>query len=211
MKRLLILIGIALTLILPAQAQVEFGVRAGGAYSSLIQKVNDRSESGARFGFSVAGIMEVPLSANKKWALRPEVVLLNQGGYYYSNQDIYGMAQHNKCWYYSLQTPINVAYKMKFTDVYMSVFAGPTFDWSFYGKMKTRETNPELHFGISEEKDLKPCDFGINIGLAVEYNKFFFQLSALTGLIDRRATKREGETSVYQNNVTLSVGYFFRR
>ena len=80
MKRLLILIGIALTLILPAQAQVEFGVRAGGAYSSLIQKVNDRSESGARFGFSVAGIMEVPLSANKKWALRPEVVLLNQGG-----------------------------------------------------------------------------------------------------------------------------------
>ena len=110
-----------------------------------------------------------------------------------------------------MQTPINVAYKMKFTDVYMSVFAGPTFDWSFYGKMKTRETNPELHFGISEEKDLKPCDFGINIGLAVEYNKFFFQLSALTGLIDRRATKREGETSVYQNNVTLSVGYFFRR
>ena len=45
----------------------------------------------------------------------------------------------------------------------------------------------------------------------MEYNKFFFQLNALSGMIDRRATKREGETSVYQNNVTLSVGYFFRK
>ena len=32
---------IAVMMILPAMAQVSFGVRAGGAYSSLIQKVED--------------------------------------------------------------------------------------------------------------------------------------------------------------------------
>lgn len=211
MKRLIIGLVWVLAIALPMKAQVEFGVRVGGAYSCLIQKVNDRSESGARFGYSLAGIMEIPLTANKKWALRPEVAFMSQGGAYYSNQDVHGMIQRNECWYYSLQVPINVAYKLKFTDVYMSIFAGPAVDFSLFGKMKSRETNPDLHFGISEEKDLKPCDFGINLGLAVEYNKFFFQLNALTGMIDRRSTKREGETSVYQNNVTLSLGYFFRR
>ena len=44
---------IAVMMILPAMAQVSFGVRAGGAYSSLIQKVEDTYEAGARFGFSI--------------------------------------------------------------------------------------------------------------------------------------------------------------
>ena len=211
MKRLIVFLGMALALVIPTKAQVTFGARIGGAYSCLIQKVNDRSESGARFGYSVAGLAEIPLTANKKWLLRPEVAFMNQGGAYYSNQDVNGMALHNKCWYYSIQVPIDIAFKLKFTDVYLTIFAGPAVDFSLFGKMKSRETNPDLHFGITEEKDLKPCDFGINLGLSVEYNKFFFQLNALSGMIDRRATKREGETSVYQNNVTLSVGYFFRR
>lgn len=211
MKKLIIGLVWALAMVLPAKAQVEFGMRMGGAYSCLIQKVNDRSESGARFGFSVAGLAEIPLTANKKWLLRPEVAFMNQGGAYYSGQDVNGMALRNECWYYSIQVPIDVAFKLKFTDVYMTIFAGPAVDFSLFGKMKSRETNPDLHFGITEEKDLKPCDFGINLGLSVEYNKFFFQLNALSGMIDRRATKRGGETSVYQNNVTLSVGYFFRR
>ena len=62
---------IAVMMILPAMAQVSFGVRAGGAYSSLIQKVEDTYEAGARFGFSIAGLADIPLSKNKKWSLRP--------------------------------------------------------------------------------------------------------------------------------------------
>ena len=47
---------IAVMMILPAMAQVSFGVRAGGAYSSLIQKVEDTYEAGAlRFQHSGFG------------------------------------------------------------------------------------------------------------------------------------------------------------
>ena len=194
---------------LPASAQVAFGVRAGGAYSSLIQKVDKKAESGARFGFSVAGLMDIPLRG--KWSLRPEVGFVNQGGSYHSGQAMGGMALYNKCWYYSLQIPVNVAYTFSITDVRVSIFAGPSFDWSLFGQMKTRETDPDLSFGVSEEKDLKPCDLGVSIGLAVEYSNFFFSVNSICGTIDRRATKREGETSVYQNNVTLSLGYYFRK
>ncbi|MEO3230637.1 PorT family protein, partial [Parabacteroides merdae] len=38
----------------------------------------------------------------------------------------------------------------------------------------------------------------------------FFSVSALCGTLDRRAIEREGESSLYQNNVTLSLGYMFR-
>ena len=53
---------IAVMMILPAMAQVSFGVRAGGAYSSLIQKVEDTYEAGARFGFSMRGFGGISLS-----------------------------------------------------------------------------------------------------------------------------------------------------
>lgn len=209
MRRIGLLLIAVMLMALPISAQVAFGVRAGGAYSSLIQKVNEKAEAGARFGFSVAGLMDIPLRGG--WSLRPELAFVNQGGNYYSGQAMGGMALYNKCWYYSLQVPLDLAYTFTFTDVRLSIFAGPTFDWSLFGRMRTRETSPDLNFGISEEKDLKPCDLGVNVGLAVEYNNFFFSVNSLCGMIDRRATKREGETSVYQNNVTLSLGYYFRK
>lgn len=200
---------LAILMVAPVMAKVAFGVRAGGAYSSLIQKVNDRYESGARFGFSLAGLAEIPL--RNRWSLRPEIAFVNQGGNYYSGPEMGGMALYNKCWYYSLQVPVNVAYTIPISDIRLSIFAGPVFDWSLFGKMNSRETNPDLHFGVSEEKDLKPCDLGVNLGLAVEYNRFFFSINSITGTIDRRAVKRDGETAVFQNNVTFSIGYFFRK
>lgn len=209
MRRAGLLLIVVMWMTLPITAQVAFGVRAGGAYSSLIQKVNDKAEAGARFGFSVAGLMDIPLRGN--WSLRPELAFVNQGGGYYSGQEMGGMALYNKCWYYSLQIPVNVAYTFNFTDVRLSVFAGPAFDWSLFGRMKSREINPDLQFGASAEKDLKPCDLGVNLGLSVEYSNFFFSVSGMCGAIDRRAMKRQSESSVYQNNVTFSLGYYFRK
>ena len=210
MRKIILLLGaIMMIAIVPAMAQVEFGVRVGGAYSSLIQKINRTYESGARFGYSVAGLADIHLK--NRWSLRPEIAIINQGGSYYSAQSIDGMSLYNSCKYYSLQIPVNVAYNFMVTDVRLSVFGGPVFDWSFAGKMDSREQNSDLLFGMTAEKDLKPCDFGISLGLAVEYSNFFFSINSICGAIDRRAVKREGETSVYQNNVTLSLGYFFRK
>ena len=206
-----IIIFSTLIFILPAISQVSFGIKAGGSYSALIQKIENKYESGSRCGFSVAGIADIPLHKEKRWSLRPELAFVNQGGSYYSNQNLEGMSLHNKCWYYSLLIPVNIAYTFSFTDVHLSIFGGPAFEWSLFGKMKSRETQPDLHFGMTEEKDLKPCDFGINLGLAVEYNKFFFSVNSLCGVIDRRAVKHEGESSVFQNNVTFSLGYYFRK
>lgn len=200
-------------LTLPAMAQrVTFGARAGLAHSSLIQKVGSSYESGGRLGYSVAGLVEIPLhKIYKRLSIQSELALVHQGGAYYSSQEFEGMALHNKCWYYSLQVPVNLAFTFPFYDVRITLAAGPSFSYSLFGKMTSRETDVDLLFGSSDEKDLKPFDLGVNAGLSVECGNCVFSINSNCGTLDRRAVKREGETSVFQNNVTFSLGYYFRR
>lgn len=192
-------------------AQVEFGVRLGGAYSSLVQRLDKTYESGGRIGFSVAGLMQLPIY--KGLSFVPEVGLIYQGGDYYSYPTDKGMTTHNMYKYYSLQVPLDLAYTFNISDVRLSVFAGPTLDVSLAGKMKTEETGVEsdIEFGKKEEPNLRTIDLGINVGLSVEYSRFFFSINNVAGVLDRRTVKRKDESMLFQNNVTFSVGYFFRK
>ena len=196
-------------LALPAFGQVSFGVRVGGAYSALIQKVEGTNNAGARFGFSVAGLADIPLY--KGLSLRPELAFVNQGGSFISNFQVEGARNSfNKCNYYSIQVPVNLAYTFILDDVRLGVFLGPAFDFSLFGKMKTENQNVDIHFGQTKEADLKTFDLGVNVGLRVDYRRYFFSVGALCGTLDRRSVEREGESALYQNNVTLSLGYMFR-
>ena len=197
--------------IVPAFSQVDFGIKAGGAYSSLTQRVHDDYISGGRFGFNVAGIMDAHIY--KGLSFRPEVAFVNQGGSYYSQYNNPITNKHNSYSYYSIQVPLNIAYTFHLSDVSFSVFAGPSLDFSLFGKMKTN-SDPEstnITFGKKEENDLKTFDLGVNLGISVEYNKFFFAINSITGTLDRRSIKHEGESNLFQNNVSFSLGYFFRK
>ncbi len=211
--RKIIFIGIAVVfIIMPLAAQVDFGVKAGISYSALVQKVENTYESGARPGFSIGGVADIPLHfIYKRISLRPEIAFVNQGGSWYSAVDKEGPALHNKCWYNSLHVPVNVVFTFPFYDMDISLFAGPSFDFSLFGKMTSRETDVDLQFGQTDEKDLKRFDVGANLGLAVEYKRYFFSINSNCGVLDRRAVKRDGESSVFQNNVTFSLGYYFRK
>lgn len=214
MKRIGLVIILVMLMIVPAGAQITWGVRGGLAYSSLVQKIDNNYQSGARFGFSVAGLVQIPLY--KKLSLQPEVAFVNQGGNYLSKISDGESPElaypKTKCNYYSILVPVNLVYTFQFTDVYFSVMAGPAVDFSLFGKMKTKENvNTDIVFGQSGEADLKTFDLGVNLGLQVEYSNFFFSVSALCGTLDRRTSKHVGESSLYQNNVTFSLGYYFRK
>ena len=213
MKKIGLVIILVMLMIVPATAQITWGVRGGLAYSSLVQKIDNNYQSGARFGFSVAGLAQIPLS--KRLSLQPEVAFVHQGGNYLSKiseGDGTDLAYpKTKCNYYSILVPVNLVYTFQFTDVYFSVMAGPAVDFSLFGKMRTKNVDSDIVFGQSGEADLKTFALGVNLGLQVEYSNFFFSVSALCGTLDRRTTKHDGESSLYQNNVTFSLGYYFRR
>ena len=78
MRKIIFIAFWAMLMIMPAVGQVTFGVRAGGAYSSLVQKVEGTYNAGARFGFSLAGLADIHLY--KGLSLRPELAFTNQGG-----------------------------------------------------------------------------------------------------------------------------------
>lgn len=213
MRKFALITGVILWTVLSVSAQkVDFGVRAGASYASLVQKVGTTYESGAKMGFSVAGVADIPLTfIYKRLSFRPEIAFVNQGGSWYSEVEMEGEAAlFNKCWYNSLYVPLNIAFTFPFYDFRISLYAGPSFDFALFGQMSSRETDVELGFGHTDEKDLKPFDLGVSMGFGVEYNRCFFTIHSNLGTLDRRATKREGESSVFQNNVTLSLGYFFR-
>ncbi len=60
---------------------------------------------GSPFGFSVAGMLDVPVY--KRFSLRPELVLMNQGGSYEAFENSTTPTAHS-CYYYSIQVPLNV-------------------------------------------------------------------------------------------------------
>ena len=82
MKKIGLVIILVMLMIVPATAQITWGVRGGLAYSSLVQKIDNNYQSGARFGFSVAGLAQIPLY--KRLSLQPEVAFVHQGGNYLS-------------------------------------------------------------------------------------------------------------------------------
>ena len=213
MKKIGLVIILVMLMIVPATAQITWGVRGGLAYSSLVQKIDNNYQSGARFGFSVAGLAQIPLY--KRLSLQPELAFVHQGGNYLSKiseGDGTDLAYpKTKCNYYSILVPVNLVYTFQFTDVYFSVMAGPAVDFSLFGKMRTMNVESEIVFGQSGEADLKTFDLGVNLGLQVEYSNFFFSVSALCGTLDRRTTKHDGESSLYQKYVSFSLGDYFRR
>lgn len=200
---------LAMWMLVPVAAQVTWGVRAGGAYSSMVQQVEATYRAGARFGFSVAGLADIHLY--KGLSLRPEVAFVNQGGSFISNNAVEGARNSfNKTNYYSIQVPVNLAYTFMVSDIRLGVFAGPALDFSLFGKMRTQNQDVDIHFGETEETDLKSFDLGVSVGLMVEYKNCFFSVGSIYGTLDRLSVKRDGESSLYQNNVTLSLGYLFR-
>lgn len=201
---LLLLLFLAVT---PSYSQITYGVRAGMSYSALIQNLETENKVGARAGFSVGGIMDVPFY--RRFSFRPEVSFVNQGGSFYSRIDNEMSTVKNKYNYYSIQVPLNIAYNIPISGVRMSVMLGPAVDYSLFGTHTYEGEKKDLSFNKDEVGQLKKWDVGVNMGLAVKYEQLFFSINALCGAIDRRQIKREGESRLFQNNVTFSFGYFF--
>ena len=183
---------------LSSKAQVIFGARAGIAYTSLTQIIDEEVTYGGRVGFNVAGLMDIPL--NRKFSFRPELSLLSQGGAYSlefrEKETLWERYKRN---YYAVQVPFNFVYKMFRNEWQFGVYGGPSISLST--KVKERE-------GL-EERKFRSFDVGIGAGFYVERNDLFFAIYANTGLVDHLEEKRPDESHIYQNNVIFSFGYWF--
>ncbi|MDR1645657.1 MAG: PorT family protein [Tannerellaceae bacterium] len=200
------LAGLILVCSMPSTAKVYWGVRSGIAYSSLVQKIDLDYWSGACLGYSAGIMAEVPLS--ERFSLRPEVAFVYEGGSFLSEPLEGWFLLKHRLRNYSLQPSLNVAFRIPLSDVTMFVYAGPAFDYRLWDRISTRKMEDEPVF-ITEKKT-RPFDLVFNSGISVEYKSVFFSINAQSGHLYRQTRKTEGEPSVFQNNLTFSLGYFFR-
>jgi hypothetical protein len=183
------------------KAEINFGVRAGFAYTSLTQVLNEEVTYGGRLGFTVAGLMDVPLS--RKFSLRPELAFISQGGAYslefIKNEPSYWTRYKRS--YYSAMIPVNLTYRITWNEWQIGAYGGPSVTLS----TQVKETD---NF---EVRRFRPFDAGMGVGFYVEYQKFFFTIYSHTGLLDRLEIRHPNESHLYQNNLIFSFGYWFRR
>jgi hypothetical protein len=194
-----IFIHLLLGLACSVQAQVTFGARAGVAYTSLTQTIDEDVTYGGRVGYSIAGLLDIPL--HRKFSLRPELSFISQGGAYSlefaEEKPFWGRYRRN---YYAVQIPVNFAYKILVNEWQFGIYGGPSVSLSTQVKEKE---------GL-EERRFRTFDTGIGVGFQVEYYNLFFTIYSHSGLLDRLGKKYPGESRIYQNNVIFSFGYWFR-
>jgi hypothetical protein len=192
----------------PAAARVYWGVRAGVARSSLVQEIDLDYRSGSCVGYSAGLLADIPFY--ERFSFRPEVALIYGGGSFLSEQLGEGIfLLKHRLRTYSLQPSFNVAFNIPISGVKMAVYAGPALDFRLWNTVSTQSMLEESSFAATG-KETKPFDLGVHAGISVEYKGVFFSINALAGNLYRQKEKTEGEPSVYQNNLTFSLGYFFR-
>jgi hypothetical protein len=207
LKKAWLAAGLLLVSLMPTAAKVSWGVRAGIARSSLVQKMDLDYHSGARLGYSVAGLADVHIY--QRFSFRSEVALAWQGGSWLSEAGEDGFLFKHEVGGYSLQVPLKVAFNIPISGVKMTVFGGPAFDFHLSDALETRLTQ-DGSLVSTDNKGIKPFDLAVNGGISVEFKGVFFSIDILGGTSDRREEKVANESPVYQNNITFSLGYFFR-
>jgi hypothetical protein len=172
------------------------GVTAGLNVSNITE-----SGSGDKYKAGFQGGVVADFGITNSFSIIPEL-LFSQKGCSYDNGD--GTTGSISLDY--LVLPINAAYKF---DVGMGskvlIFAGPYFG---YGVSATNG------YSFGSNGDFKPFDFGINVGVGYEYEKFFVKLQVNPGLINISNTTinvdSNGNTISDKNmNIGVTVGYFF--
>jgi opacity protein-like surface antigen len=199
-KIVLIVLGIVLTYGV-SNAQVRFGIKAGGTLSNITVKEEGISiKSDPKFGFEVGGLLEYSFS--ESLSLQPELLYVNSGGKFDA-----GLLDENAIFQFNqLQLPVNLKYKIGTDNLKFFVTAGPYLGYLFSAKIKVGPVSVDA---FTEELglQLKHLDLGLGVGFGAEISsKFIVGAGYKYGLAN--LTESKGIT-VKSGMFNLSVGYLF--
>jgi len=205
MKKL-VLISIALCFVTVMNAQIRFGVKAGGNFSNLYVS-GDKSGINAdqykgRFSYHFGGMMEYSFS--KIFSIQPELLYLNHGANMKSDNS-FGM-KDGHITLNSLQLPVNLKATFDLGKNKVFIYGGPYLSYHMYGKSTGKIDGKSVDQKLfTKESDMKRWDYGIGIGAGMEINKFVIAVGNQRGLCDING----GGGKMKTGNITVSAGYFF--
>ena len=175
MKRIVFLCVVVVLTASYAQAQISFGVRAGGGVTGL------SSGGDGKVGLEFGGVVDGKLS--DAFSVQPALLISTLGdkvsrGFLFETVS----AKVNLTY---IQVPVNVQYKKLLTEIEgfnisLILQAGPYFGYGISGKIKTEatisgktsNTKESVKFGNGEGYHYKSLDCGLGLGAGVDFAEF---------------------------------------
>lgn len=162
MKKELLLLAVAALLAAGAQAQTNWGLKAGVTMPKINHGVKvlglgisaDSPES--HLSFYVTGFADITLS--EKFSFQPGLSYQGKGEKRTDTEDGVKTKETTNLGY--LEVPINVVYYIKAGAGKIFLGAGPYAAYGITGKEKMGKESEKIKWG--KNKDLKPLDFGLN-------------------------------------------------
>lgn len=196
-------------------SQIQFGVKGGLNLAGMTVKgdqTNLMSDQSSKLGFHLGATADFQIT--KEFFIQPAVLFSTKGEKYkVSLVDVDITTNINY-----IEIPINALYKMKMGKFDLFGFAGPYFGYAISGKVKASEAvlgdngdskEQDLHIGTDKAKDdIKPIDFGLNIGAGIEMNNITFDIQYGLGF-SNISVVTDGGNSAKNHVLGLSVGYKF--
>jgi len=191
-------------------AQIKFGPKIGTNWSELPNHTGYITSNQQVFGYQFGVVAEIRLidqlifgsgilisTQNSKYFLGKKSAANNTGipNFQFSSLNAY--------------IPLNLIYQFDVSNFKLLVIAGPQLGYGLRGKWKgSNGTSSDVHYGNGPSNDLKPFDFGLNIGGGIELGRI--QLSSqyykgLTTLSPLTPPNNEQKFKV----ISISIAYLF--
>jgi hypothetical protein len=192
MKKVILVILVALSAVTMNAQEIKFGVIAGLNLSSFS---GDDIDTKFKPGFQAGVIADYALT--ESFSIAPELLFAQRGA---KADEGDGSMTLNY-----LQLPINATYKSALSDdSKLLIFAGPYVGYGLSGTEKYDGDSEDLKFGSGDDK-LNPLDFGLNIGVGYQFGKIYAKAQYNLGLT---SIFNDGD-AIKNTNIGISVGYLF--
>lgn len=187
-------------------SQVSFGVKGGLTFANAqISGSGIELDTDMKTTFHIGPIVEVAVTE----AVGVNAALLYAGRGYNYSFDVFGttVETKNSLWY--LQVPVNLVYNADL--FYFS--AGPYVGFGVGGKSTSDdEEDVDVEFGNTEDDDVAPSDFGLNVELGVNLNAARIGVGYGLGLSNNAPgdIKDSDDSFEFKNNaINVSATFFF--
>ena len=205
MKKMSILVGALFTLItvLPANAQVNFGVIGGLNLANLSVDPDDGVDLSNRTAFGIGGILS--FGVGETLALQLEPMFLQKGAKLKLSDLGFTLEAEIKVSYIEVPAMLKFAFGSGDTKPY--VMAGPTVGYLLSAKVKDDMEEQDI------KDDVKNIDFGLAFGggvsLPMGNNTLFVEARYSLGLSDLNDDPDDPDTSIKTKGIQIMAGITF--
>ena len=219
MKKVFIVLAVAILAMGYAQAQITFGARAGLNLSNFAQKNDGKKPSGDfkgkyKPGFQIGVVGEY--SITEAFAIQPGILFTTLGTRYkYSGGGYEGKETINLNY---IQIPINAQYKLDLSGMTLLLQAGPYFGFGIGGKYKWDDIDDgekdkgdaKIKFGDGDDYDVyyvdNALDFGLGLGAGLQFDNIQVGVGYNIGLANMSDANK---TSMKNHGLAITVTYLF--